>query len=213
VTGYFTVAAVISNTDATTVWLTLGHERLETTSGHPFFTEEDGWVKAGGLRPGDHEREADGAYGVVQAVEADAYPQVMYYLTVAGAHTFFGYSLCRWLVIPPPESEQMFQDVYTRLLCDKLLFIDRAHCGDGNVMDTNSAGAVLLRVMTVVVFWGLILAWVALSHQPRVSAVQVPAKGPRPLKPKTGDDGPRCQSPPAPNTTLLDEQRLPLSNE
>ena len=88
-TGYYTVTAILVHDDPIIVHLTLDGEQIETTPEHPFYTEEDGWVDAAALRAGDHVRRADGAYGVVQAVEVEQTPQVMYNLTVAGAHTFF----------------------------------------------------------------------------------------------------------------------------
>ncbi len=49
-------------------------------------------------------RKADGATGVVQAVEVEPHAQVMYNLTVVTAHTFFVgerqwlvHNTCRWL--------------------------------------------------------------------------------------------------------------------
>ena len=53
------------------------------------YTRERGWVDAGELQLGEHIRQADGEYGVVQAVEVEQRPQVMFNLTVATAHTFF----------------------------------------------------------------------------------------------------------------------------
>ena len=56
-------------------------------------------------------------------------------------------------------------------------------------MDANTVGADPVQVVILVMLWGLILAWVALSHQPRLhQGVPVPVKKRTPLKPKTGDD-------------------------
>ena len=77
--------------------LMLDGERIETTPEHSFYTRERGWVDAGDLQLGDHIRQANGEYGVVQAVEVEQRPQVMYNLTDATAHTFF-VGDGRWLV-------------------------------------------------------------------------------------------------------------------
>ena len=61
-------------------------------------------------------------------------------------------------------------------------------------MDANSVGVDPVRMVILVVLWGMILALVAWSHQPRPQGVPVPAKRPRVLKPKTGDDCALCRS-------------------
>ena len=48
-----------------------------------------GWVNAGDLWVGAPIRHADGTISTVQGIRLETRPQVMYNLTVAGAHTFF----------------------------------------------------------------------------------------------------------------------------
>lgn len=55
------------------------------------------WVTAGDLQIGDQVRQADGSYGVVEAMTLVEQPQWMYNLTVAEAHTYF-VGEGRWLV-------------------------------------------------------------------------------------------------------------------
>ncbi len=86
--GYYPITAVIVHTDTLVERLTLDGEEL-TTANHPFYTTERAWVKAGNLWPGAHIRKADGRTGMVRAVHIAQQPQLMYNLTVAGAHTFF----------------------------------------------------------------------------------------------------------------------------
>ncbi|MEP7289915.1 MAG: polymorphic toxin-type HINT domain-containing protein [Chloroflexota bacterium] len=88
-TGYFAVTALISNLDFTVQDLTIDGEQIETTAGHPFYTQERGWVKAADLKVGEHVRKADGSYGVVKTDHAQMQVQRMYNLTVDKAHTFF----------------------------------------------------------------------------------------------------------------------------
>jgi RHS repeat-associated protein len=88
-TGFYTVTATWAHVDAEIVYLTIDGERIETTSEHPFFTRQDGWLPAGELWVGAQVRNAEGEYGSVEAVEVARHPQPMYNLTVARAHTFF----------------------------------------------------------------------------------------------------------------------------
>lgn len=88
-TGMYTVTAVLVHVDTTLILLTINGERIETTPGHPFFSLEGGWLRAGDLWIGAHVRSANGDYGVVQGIEVVQRQQPMYNLTVATAHTYF----------------------------------------------------------------------------------------------------------------------------
>jgi hypothetical protein len=57
-------------------------------------------------------------------------------------------------------------------------------------MESGSYGVAPLNLLLVVLVFGLVLLWSELWGKPGVQAV---AKGPQPLKPKTGADGPLCQ--------------------
>jgi RHS repeat-associated protein len=87
--GSYEVAGTITGRDAEVAYLTVGGERLVTTLGHPFYTEDRGWVEAGDLEVGDRVRQRDGGYGAVESLRVVREPQRMYNLSVAGAHTFF----------------------------------------------------------------------------------------------------------------------------
>jgi RHS repeat-associated protein len=63
-------------------------EIVHTTSEHPFFTKEQGFVPAGKLQPGMHLLGADGRSGVVTSWKAVHATKVMYNLEVAQDHTF-----------------------------------------------------------------------------------------------------------------------------
>jgi IS1 family transposase len=67
-------------------------------------------------------------------------------------------------------------------------------------VDAHSIGSLPAPVVILLGVWGLMLFITVLSHWPRPQVVPVPAKGPRPLKPKTGADCPRCQDPLPPFT-------------
>jgi RHS repeat-associated protein len=110
-TGYYTVTALIVNTDTVITHLTIDDEAITTTPEHPFATTERGWVNAGDLRVGEHVRKADGRLGTVRAVAAEQHVQRMYNLTVAGAHTFF-VGRQQWLVHNVCNSWTEFQQTY-----------------------------------------------------------------------------------------------------
>jgi hypothetical protein len=63
-------------------------EVVHTSSEHPFFTKEQGFVPAGKLEPGMHILRADGSFGVVTGWKAVHATRVMYNLEVAQDHTF-----------------------------------------------------------------------------------------------------------------------------
>jgi hypothetical protein len=96
-TGLHTITDVLVHVDPLVAYLTIDSEQIETTPEHPFYTEEHGWLPVAELWPGATVRRADGSHGVVQTVAIVEQPQVMYNLTVAGAHTFF-VGAGEWLV-------------------------------------------------------------------------------------------------------------------
>jgi hypothetical protein len=96
-TGIYTVTAVMVHQDPVLTFLIIDGESIQTTPEHPFYTEEQGWVPAGELWIGAHVRKADGSYGAVQTIGEAHWPQPMYNLTVAQAHTFF-VGKQQWLV-------------------------------------------------------------------------------------------------------------------
>lgn len=89
ITGYYTVTAAFHHTDQTILGLNIAGEQLQTTEGHPFYTQERGWLEAQDLWVGAHVRKADGSFGVVEAVKVVQHQQEMYNLSVEGAHSFF----------------------------------------------------------------------------------------------------------------------------
>jgi len=119
-TGYYPITALLVHPDPTLVTLTIDGATIVTTPEHPFYTADGHWTPAGDLRVGSRVREANGSYGVVQSVILVQHPQVMYNLTVEGAHTFF-VGTARVLVhntcVPinrgklPPEAEKTLQNI------------------------------------------------------------------------------------------------------
>ncbi|MFN8523147.1 MAG: polymorphic toxin-type HINT domain-containing protein [Chloroflexota bacterium] len=87
--GYFTVTAVHTHQDEALVRLIADGEAIETTTNHPFLTQDGDWRPAGRLRVGDGLRQSAGRIGRVATVEPRSGSQVMYNLTVAEAHTYF----------------------------------------------------------------------------------------------------------------------------
>ncbi|MBZ0316362.1 MAG: hypothetical protein K8L91_08085, partial [Anaerolineae bacterium] len=83
--------------EVTAVWehyddvllLTIDDETLETTTDHPFYTDQGEWVAAGDLEVGMHVRKSDGTYGEVEAIEQTETTQPMFNLTVDEVHTYF----------------------------------------------------------------------------------------------------------------------------
>ncbi len=88
-TGVYTITGRAAHLDPAVVTLSIADETIDTTPEHPFYATGRGWVEAGQLAVGDHLRRIDGSYGKVVAVRLVVRPEVMYNLTVAGAHTFF----------------------------------------------------------------------------------------------------------------------------
>ncbi|MCB0334830.1 MAG: hypothetical protein KDD62_00950 [Bdellovibrionales bacterium] len=95
--GYYPISATMNHLDPIIVWLQIDGEKVETTPEHPFYTSKNQWIPAGDLHVGDFIRQANGASGIVQSIKLVSIPQIMYNLTVDGAHTFFvGHG--QWLV-------------------------------------------------------------------------------------------------------------------
>ena len=69
--------------------LTVGDDRIETTSEHPFWVVDEGWTKAGQIEEGDLLRTLDGGELSVTNVAYQQGPVAVYNLHVAGAHTYF----------------------------------------------------------------------------------------------------------------------------
>ncbi len=88
-TGVYTITGRAAHLDPAVVTLTIADETIDTTPEHPFYVATRGWVEAGQLVMGDRIRRLDDSYGEVVAVRQVVRPEVMYNLTVAGAHTFF----------------------------------------------------------------------------------------------------------------------------
>jgi hypothetical protein len=65
-------------------------EVLHTTSEHPFFTTEHGFVAAGNVKIGMHVLRADGNVGVITGWKVVPGTKVMYNLEVAQDHTLYG---------------------------------------------------------------------------------------------------------------------------
>ncbi len=66
-------------------------ETIDTTSNHPFYVEDEGWVAAGDLEIGDTLVTADGDEVEVTDVEIEklAEPVLVYNLEVEDFHTYF----------------------------------------------------------------------------------------------------------------------------
>ena len=88
-TAYRRVAATMVHEDPAIVLLVLDGESVRTTPDHPFMVEGRGWTDAADLKPGDRVRRAYGGTVTVEAVAVEQRPQLMYDLSVEGAHTFF----------------------------------------------------------------------------------------------------------------------------
>ena len=63
-------------------------ETIHTTTNHPWYTADHGWLPAGFLRVGERVVRADGTTATVAAVRAVAGAAAMYDLTVGTVHTF-----------------------------------------------------------------------------------------------------------------------------
>jgi RHS repeat-associated protein len=87
--GYFPVTATISEEHQVIINLVIDGEWIKTTTEHPFYTEELGWVKAGELMSGMHVMKSDLESGMVWLIWEARAPQSMYNLTIDTAHTYF----------------------------------------------------------------------------------------------------------------------------
>ncbi len=88
-TGYFPVVDKFVHLDQEIVTLVIDGETIETTSEHPFFTEEKGWIPAGELWIGALILRSDGLSGKVENVATQQSDRMMFNLTVDQAHTFY----------------------------------------------------------------------------------------------------------------------------
>jgi hypothetical protein len=86
--GEYEVIDTISHVDQLVVHVVINGEVIETTAEHPFYTDQEIWVNAADLEPGDQVYSLGGEYGTVESVAVVEAPQPMYNLTVDDAHTF-----------------------------------------------------------------------------------------------------------------------------
>ena len=70
------------------LYMTIGGQRIGTTSEHPFFVLGRGWVKASELRVGDELASHDGQNATLEAIEAGEWHMV-YNIRVQDHHTYF----------------------------------------------------------------------------------------------------------------------------
>ncbi len=103
--GYYTVTDAYTDVHKVLVYLTIDGEALTTTPEHPFLQADGQWTPAGRLEVGDEIRNADGGYGIVEAKEFAATPQVMYNMTIADAHES---GSKRWERAPTAIDELLF---------------------------------------------------------------------------------------------------------
>ncbi|MCC6603511.1 MAG: hypothetical protein IT327_09895, partial [Anaerolineae bacterium] len=97
--GYYEVVSVRSHLKDEIVKVTIEtedggettQEVMETTSSHPVYVEEKGWMWAENLEAGDKLRTADDSWAEVVAVEHVQLeePELVYNFTVKGPHTYF----------------------------------------------------------------------------------------------------------------------------
>ena len=71
--------------------VTIEGEEIQTTPGHPFYTEEEGWVSAKDLEAGDKVTTADGEEATVDKVEKEELdePVNVYNFNVMDYHTYY----------------------------------------------------------------------------------------------------------------------------
>jgi hypothetical protein len=67
----------------------VGGRGIRTTTEHPFYSRQQGWVPAGSLRPGDLCRSRDGQWVAVEKVEELGEETEVYNLRIADFHTYF----------------------------------------------------------------------------------------------------------------------------
>jgi hypothetical protein len=83
------VARVFHNAPARLVTVHTPGQSVRATSGHPFYAQGRGWIRAEELVAGDRLRTAAGGWTVVAAVTDHGESERVYNLEVAGAHTYF----------------------------------------------------------------------------------------------------------------------------
>ena len=97
--GYFEVVSVRSHLKDELVEVTIEtedggettQEVIETTPSHPVYVEENGWLWAENLEPGDKLRTADDSWAEVASVKHVQLDEseLVYNFTVKGPHTYF----------------------------------------------------------------------------------------------------------------------------
>ncbi len=89
--AYMPVLDVYENQIDVTYTVTIEGESIETTSGHPFYTSDEGWVSAGNLETGDTVKLSDGSSGEVESVERNEHeePVTVYNFNVMDYHTYY----------------------------------------------------------------------------------------------------------------------------
>ena len=89
--AYMPVLEIFSHEVSETYTVTIEGESIETTSGHPFYVVEEGWVGADELEAGDEVELADGDSGTVDSVEKNELdePVTVYNFAVMDYHTYY----------------------------------------------------------------------------------------------------------------------------
>ena len=89
--AYMPVLETFSHEVSETYTVTIEGESIETTSGHPFYVVEEGWVGADELEAGDEVELADGGSGTVDSVEKNELdePVTVYNFAVMDYHTYY----------------------------------------------------------------------------------------------------------------------------
>ena len=89
--AYMPVLETFSHEVSEIYTVTIEGESIETTSGHPFYVVEEGWVGADELEAGDEVELADGGSGTVDSVEKNELdePVTVYNFAVMDYHTYY----------------------------------------------------------------------------------------------------------------------------
>ena len=89
--AYMPVLETFSHEVSETYTVTIEGESIETTSGHPFYVVEEGWVGADELEAGDEVELADGGSGTIDSVEKNELdePVTVYNFAVMDYHTYY----------------------------------------------------------------------------------------------------------------------------
>ncbi|MBO5389206.1 MAG: hypothetical protein J6A59_13965 [Lachnospiraceae bacterium] len=89
--GYKEVVRVFKKKTYELVYLTVGDEEIITTSNHPFYVVDEGFVEAGNLQIGDKVETADGEILEIEAITIEYLdePIQIYNFEVADWHTYY----------------------------------------------------------------------------------------------------------------------------